>query len=145
MQHSNTAIKFNRSINDFSWHIKTLVSEFLRLEREAIAINMRAEGYRTSQIARIMYGQADKQTISRVCKLLSAREKELDWEIKRLETAIIELKPARHAELAKTVKMTAINGSRATKTSKRTTHKHSKPTVPTMQPIEEVSACHTNN
>ena len=58
------------SIKDFSWTLQSLIANFIKRDRATIALNMKAEGFRTSQIARIMFGHADKQTISKVCKLL---------------------------------------------------------------------------
>lgn len=58
------------SIKDFSWTLQSLIAGFIKKDRASIALNMKAEGLRTSQIARVMFGYADKQTISKVCKLL---------------------------------------------------------------------------
>lgn len=58
------------SAKDLSWGIKDIIQSFIKNNQAQTALRMKNEGLRTSQIARYLYGEADKNTISKVCKLL---------------------------------------------------------------------------
>lgn len=62
--------KQSASIKDFGWHIQSLVQNFLQTDRASIARNLKTEGFRTSQIARVIYGVADKNSMNKVDYLL---------------------------------------------------------------------------
>lgn len=63
-QHHTTSIK------DLGWSINLAIQNFLKKDRAEVASRMKNDGLRTSQIARYMFGEANKQTISKVAKLL---------------------------------------------------------------------------
>lgn len=58
------------SAKDLSWGIKDIIQAYIKNNQAQTALRMKNEGLRTSQIARYLFGEADKNTISKVCKLL---------------------------------------------------------------------------
>lgn len=70
MQRNHTLSPSSTSLKDFSWSLQAMISGFIRQDKSSTAKRMKDDGLRTSQIARYLYGEADKQTISKVCKLL---------------------------------------------------------------------------
>jgi hypothetical protein len=58
------------TIKEFSWKIQAQISAFLIKERSTVCKRMKAEGYRTSQIARIVFGDATPLSMTKVSQLL---------------------------------------------------------------------------
>lgn len=58
------------SAKEIGWSIFSQVNAFLRQDKQETALRMRQEGMRYSQIARLLYGEANSNTISKVAKLL---------------------------------------------------------------------------
>ncbi len=59
----------NYTIKEFSWKIQAQISAFLTQERSQICKRMKAEGFRTSQIARIVFGDASVNSMTKVSQL----------------------------------------------------------------------------
>lgn len=58
------------SAKEVGWSIFSQVNSFIRQDKAKTASRMRAEGMRHAQIARLLYGEANKTSISKVSKLL---------------------------------------------------------------------------
>lgn len=58
------------SIKELGWGIQAIIQSFVKQDKAQIAARMKADGYRTSQIARAIYGEANKNTMTQVGKLL---------------------------------------------------------------------------
>lgn len=58
------------SVKDFGWQIQSLITGFLQDDRRSIALRLKADGKRTSQIASYIYGEATKNNMNKVDQLL---------------------------------------------------------------------------
>lgn len=71
MAHHTTSkhIKY-ASAKDLGWGVMAIVQSFVKRDKAETAARMKAEGLRTSQIARLLFGEANKTTMTAVGKLL---------------------------------------------------------------------------
>lgn len=62
------------SIKDFSWTLQAMVSNFIKTDKARIASRMKADGLRTSQMARLLYGETTRNNMAKVTRLLKEVE-----------------------------------------------------------------------
>jgi hypothetical protein len=68
--HTTSMCNSDASAKQVGWSIFSQVNQFIRQDKAKTASRMRAEGMRHAQIARLLYGEANKTSISKVSKLL---------------------------------------------------------------------------